>query len=210
MSLQFFDYRHDLRNVFITPELRCRFMRIEANTVTGSHTHDLGHEVFMVMEGRIEFDVGGETAVLEPGQMCIAPRDVGHTLRPLDGKPATIYLSVTPHVEPTHTQWDEKGLKRPPRYGVVREGWTDDAPPPVDELLAAVRALAEAAQAQAARAESATAALKHALADGDTSAARAAVDAMWTQLYQTHRRLAELDELWNQLAPRVSPPGERA
>ena len=205
MSLDHFDYRRDLRNVFVSPELRCRFMRIEADQTTGSHTHDLGHEVFMVMEGRIEFDFAGERAVLGPGQMCVVKRDVPHTLTALDGKPAVIYLSVTPHVEPTHTSWDEQGNKRPPRYGVVKEGWTEGEPPVADHL-AAVRALAEAAAAQAARAEAASSALSRALEHGDRSAARAAVDAMWTQLCQTHLRLVEVDELWNQLAPRVSPP----
>jgi quercetin dioxygenase-like cupin family protein len=205
MSLEYFDYRRDLRNVFISPELRCRFMRIEANQTTGSHTHDLGHEVFMVMEGRIEFDFDGETAILGPGQMCVAKRDVPHTLKALDGKPAVIYLSVTPHVEPTHTSWDEQGQKRPPRYGVVREGWSE-GDPPLTEHLAAVQALAQAAAAQAARAEAATSALRRALDDDDKNAAKAAVDAMWAQLCQTHLRLVEVDELWNQLAPRVSPP----
>jgi quercetin dioxygenase-like cupin family protein len=205
MTLEYFDYRRDLRNVFVSPELRARFMRIEANQTTGAHTHDLGHEVFMVMEGRIEFDFAGEKAILEAGQMCVAERDVPHTLTALDGKPAVIYLSVTPHVEPTHTSWDEQGIKRPPRYGVVREGWTD-GPPPVDEHLAAVKILAEAAAAQAARAEAASATLRRALQDGDRAAAKAAVDAMWAQLCQTHLRLVEVDELWNQLAPRVSPP----
>jgi quercetin dioxygenase-like cupin family protein len=205
MSFEYFDYRTDLRNVFVSPELRCRFMRIEADQTTGSHTHDLGHEVFMVMEGRIEFDFDGETAILGPGQMCVAKRDVPHTLKALDGNPAVIYLSVTPHVEPTHTSWDESGSKRPPRYGVVREGWTDGEPP-VAEHLAAVQALAEAVQAQAARAEAASATLRRALEDGDRNAAKAAVDAMWAQLCQTHLRLVEVDELWNQLGPRVSPP----
>lgn len=205
MSLEYFDYRRDLRNVFISPELRSRFMRIEAGTTTGSHTHDLGHEVFMVMEGRIEFDVGGETAVLGPGQMLVARRDVPHTLTALDDRPAVIYLSVTPHVEPTHTQWDEQGQKRSPRYGVVTEGWTAGSPP-VAEHLAAVKALAEAAAQQAARAEAASTALVNALEHEDRAAAKAAVDAMWAQLCQTHRRLTEVDELWNQLAPRVSPP----
>ena len=205
MALEHFDYRTDLRNVFVSPEIRCRFMRIEAGQTTGSHTHDLGHEVFMVMEGRIEFDFAGEKAVLGPGQMCVAERDVPHTLTALDGKPAVIYLSVTPHVEPTHTQWDESGQKQAPRYGVVREGWSDGEPP-VAEHLAAVQALAAAAQAQAARAEAASASLRRALAEGDQAAAKAAVDAMWAQLCQTHLRLVEVDELWNQLAPRVSPP----
>jgi hypothetical protein len=48
--------------------------------------------------------------------------------------------------------------------------------------------------------------LRRALEDGDNTAAKAAVDAMWAQLCQTHLRLVEVDALWNQLAPRVSPP----
>lgn len=207
-ELEFWDYRKDLRNVFISPEMRCRFMRIDANTVTASHTHDLGHEVFMVMEGEIEFDVAGRKAVLGPGQFCVARIDEPHTLRPLNGQPATIYLSVTPHVSPTHTHWDEQGNKLPPRYRTVVDGWQDTPPEPdlLDAHLTAVRQLASAAAASAAVHDAAIAALRHALAAEDGPAARAAVDAMWEQILPTLQAASAMAEVWNQLAPRSTRP----
>ena len=39
------------------------------------HTHDLGHEIFLVLEGRAELTIEGETAILNPGQCAIARAD---------------------------------------------------------------------------------------------------------------------------------------
>ena len=39
------------------------------------HSHDLGHEIFLILEGRVEFEIDGETEELGPGQMCIALAD---------------------------------------------------------------------------------------------------------------------------------------
>jgi len=206
VTLEYFDYRTDLRNFFISPELRCRFMTIKAGQTTGSHTHDLGHEVFMVMDGQIEFDVAGRKAVLGPGQICVARVDEPHTLRALGDKDATIYLSVTPHIQPTHTQWDEAGQKRPPKYDSVQDGW-QHAPATaelVDRQLAAVRALAEAAQAALAAHERSADALKRAIAAGDPAAARPSVDAMWAGISQTFQRASALADVWNELAPRAT------
>ena len=205
MTLELFDYRTDLRNVFITPELRCRFMKIPAGTTTGSHTHDLGHEVFMVMEGQIEFDVAGRKAVLGPGQMCIARVDEPHTLRPLGDRDATIYLSVTPHIQPTHTRWDAGG-RLPPKYDSVQDGWEHAPATPelVDRQLAAVRALAEAASAALAAHERTADELKRAIAAGDPAAARPSVDAMWAAISQTFQRASAMADVWNELAPRAT------
>src|SRR5215207_5818358 len=117
MPLEVFDYRTDVRNVVITPEIRARFLRLEPGEVAERHSHDLGHEVFLVLEGQCEFEIDGARAVLGPGQMCFARVDQLHQVRTVGDQPMTMYLSVTPHVEPTHTLWDERGNKRPPHYG---------------------------------------------------------------------------------------------
>jgi quercetin dioxygenase-like cupin family protein len=206
MPLEYFDYRTDLRNVFISPELRSRFMKIKAGTTTGSHTHDLGHEVFLVLEGEIEFDVAGQKAVLGPGQMCIARVDEPHTLRVIGDKDATIYLSVTPHVEPTHTQWESPERKARPRYGVVDDGWehVPATPDLVRQQVAVVKTLAETAAASARAHEEAGAALEAALTAGDAAAARDAVDRMWEHVSLTYQGASKLAEVWNQLAPRAT------
>src|SRR5437016_4189111 len=57
MALAVFDYRTDVRNLFITPEMRARVIRREPGTAGGGHTHDLGHELFLVLEGQAEFTI---------------------------------------------------------------------------------------------------------------------------------------------------------
>src|SRR5207237_4091912 len=148
-GLEFFDYRTDLKNFLVTPEMRSRFMRLEPGRDYTGHTHDLGHEIFLVMEGTIDFDVAGRTARLGPGQACIALVDETHLLRVDGDQPATIYLSVTPHLAPTHTRWDEQSNQLPPKYDTVVDGW-EKAPATaemVDRQVAAARAVAEAAAA---------------------------------------------------------------
>ena len=75
MPLQVFDYRRDIKNVVITPEIRARFLRFEVGDVATRHSHDLGGEVFLILQGRAEFEIDGETAVLGPGELCFAGRD---------------------------------------------------------------------------------------------------------------------------------------
>ena len=84
MGFEVYDYREDVRNVLVTSQLRSRFMRMEAGFVAEPHSHDLGHEVFLVLEGRAEFDIDGEKEVLGPGQMCVALVDQLHGIRVLD------------------------------------------------------------------------------------------------------------------------------
>ena len=72
MALQVYDYRTDVRNVLVTPQIRSRFMKLEAGEVAEPHSHDLGHEIFLVMDGRAEFTIDGETGEVGPGQMCVA------------------------------------------------------------------------------------------------------------------------------------------
>ena len=49
--------------------------------LNAGHTHDLGHEIFLILQGRAEFEIDGQSAVLGPGQMCIALTDQYHTVR---------------------------------------------------------------------------------------------------------------------------------
>ncbi len=212
MPLEVFDFREDVRNVFITPEMRSRIMRMEPGAVSPGHTHDLGHEVFLVLEGYAEFTIDGETAVVGPGQLCFARADQWHEVRCVGDTPMTMYLSVTPHLEPTHTQWDhEGGSKLPYRYGSATraERLARTEPPEPSEVLverhvAAANALGEAAQANATAQVAAAATLRTALSANDQSAARAAIDAMWAAIYTTYTRLQAMEEAWNALAPAVA------
>ena len=216
MPLTVYDYRTDVRNVVITPEIRSRFMRLEPGAVAARHSHDLGHEVFLVMEGQAEFEIDGERAVLGPGQMCFARADQMHQVRTVGDTPMTLYLSVTPHIEPTHTRWDDHGQKLPPRYGTAtvteRANRPSSGQPPaalVDQHRTAAKALAAAAAANHAAQEREAAALRSALATGDERAAKAAVDAMWQQLYLTYKSFQALEASWNELTTLVSEPPSR-
>ncbi len=209
LELAVFDFRRDLINFLVTPQIRSRFMRLEPGTITTSHTHDLGIEIFLVLEGEIAFDIAGRQATLTAGQACYALVDEPHHLRVIGDRPATIYLSVTPHVEPTHTMWSEEGRRLPPRYGGTRAvspglptARADAAL--VQSHLASVEAVATAAQACGAEHRSIGPALETALATGDPAAAKAAVDALATPITDLHRALAAMTGTWNELSARAS------
>lgn len=216
MSIEVFDFRSDVRNVVITPEIRSRFLRMEPGEVAVRHSHDLGHEVFLVLEGQCEFEIEGDRAVLGPGQMCFARRDEMHQVRTVGDVPMTMYLSVTPHIDPTHTMWDEHGNKCPFHYGGATKNERAAQLEPAEDLstiakrhLAAARSLETAARANSAAQATGVNALAEAMASDDRLAVRAAVGAMWAPLFQTYRALLDLSETWNALAPEAgAPPDE--
>jgi quercetin dioxygenase-like cupin family protein len=212
MPLDVWDAERDVRNLFITPEIRARIMRFEPHQVSAGHTHDLGHEMFLVLAGQAEFTIDGESAVLGPGQACVARAGQWHEVRAVGDGPMTLYLSVTPHIEPTHTQWErEGGARLPYRYGVAtraeREARTEPNPPAgvlLERHLAASEALAEAAHVNAAAQVSAAGELRAALSAADAAAAHAAIDAMWAAFSAFYRSLQASERAWNDLAPAVA------
>ena len=64
MPFAVYDYRTDVRNVVILPDIRSRFLRMEPGEVGARHSHDLGQEVFLILEGECEFEIEGETVDL--------------------------------------------------------------------------------------------------------------------------------------------------
>lgn len=209
MGFEVYDYRTVNRNVLVTPEIRARLYHMAPGQVDGRHSHDLGHEVFLILEGRAEFNIGGTTVELGPGEMCIARADEIHQVRNvLDDRPTIMYLSVTPHVQPTHTGRTLDDRPLPPRfsdnanYHVVQ-----DMSIPLEELLARQEAaaadVAHAAQTNFAVQQEQTARLRTALAVGDQETARAARDAMWETVYVLHKQLVAFESVWNETAPRV-------
>lgn len=206
MGFQVYDYRADVRNVLVTPQIRARFLRMQPGQVAQWHSHDLGHEVFLVLEGRARFEIDGEAAELGPGQMCVALADQMHRVSVVGDEPMTMYLSVTPHVQPTHTGRTENGERLPLRF-LPNSAY--DMPPddtPIDELLdrhvAAARAVAEAAQHCAEVQQEMADKLK--LAGADDAAAVEARAAIWEAIYAVYRALPALGEVWNALAPRLA------
>jgi quercetin dioxygenase-like cupin family protein len=204
MTLEVWDSRRDVRNLFITPEIRSRIMRFEPHQESPGHTHDVGHEMFVVLDGQAEFTIDGETAVLQPGQACVARAGQWHEVRAVGDGPMTLYLSVTPHVEPTHTHWDrEGGTRLPYRYGAATraERGPLDAPESLlQQHVAASAALANAASANASAQTEAARQLQDALARGDRGAVRGALDTMWSTFRSVHDALHASERVWNDLA----------
>lgn len=211
MPIEVFDFRRDVRNVVILPTIRGRFLRMEPGEVGPRHSHDLGDEVFLILEGMCEFEIEGERAVLGPGQLCVARANQLHEVRVVGDKPMTMYLSVTPHIEPTHTFWDEHGQKLPPVYAfttrVERAARTEPGEPVADlaeRFLGAARALAEAAAEHASAQAGSASALRAKVEAGDYPAAKQHLDAMWAILAKLYGPLRALEATWNELAARVA------
>ncbi len=209
MAFEVFDFRKDIRNVLVTPPIRARFLKMKVGQVNAAHTHDLGHEVFIILQGKAEFEIDGHKEVLEPGQMCIALTDESHIVRNVGDEEVIMYLSVTPHIQPTHTYWNEDGTKKPPRFQPstaydVPLDTTTSTEELVDRHVTATAELAEIVQ-QAAQAQAEQGArYKEAIARGDQAAAVAARNAMWEALYPMYKMVYEQADTWNDLASRTA------
>ena len=215
MAFRVYDYRTDLTNVLVTPEIRARFMTIEVGGLSGGrqvgrgHSHDLGHEIFLVLQGQAEFEIDGDRQVVAPGQMCIALVDQTHTVRNVGDEPVIMYLSVTPHIQPTHTDWTDDGAKEGPRFKPSSEyNVPPDRSTPTETLLDghldAVESLSMAADVARSVQREQASVFREALAAGDTDSARLARDAMWEALYPVFSQMYDLAEAWNALTYRTA------
>ena len=211
MSIPVWDYREHIQNLVATPEIRARFAQAHPGPIPQYHSHDLGGEIFLVLDGEVTFDVEGEVVVCRPGQAIYVPPHVKHRVYTQDDRPATYYLSVTPHVEPTHTQYDERLQRRPPRYGIWRAAGDPSPRSPqsteelADAAVSAAETLARLAEQTAAALRQQVEALKAASRAGNADVAKQAVDTMWEAAYPTLRQVRVFEGIWNQLAPRVTP-----
>ncbi len=208
MGFPVYDYRTDIRNVLVTPQIRSRFLRREPGRGRGAgHSHDLGHEVFVVIQGRAAFEIDGETEELGPGQMCIALAGQRHAVWAVGTEPAIMYLSVTPHIQPTHTGWDDQGNRLPLHFMPSSAYHETDTTSPVEVLIDryvdAANAVAEAAQANAKMQRELAATLKKALAGQDDDAAIRARNVMWEALFPVYKLAYDLASEWNGLVPRA-------
>jgi quercetin dioxygenase-like cupin family protein len=212
MSFPIFDYRKDIRNLLVTPQIRSRFLRMEPGQVAALHSHDLGHEIFLILQGRCLFTIDGQEQELGPGQLCVALADQAHQVRCLGDQPMVMYLSVTPHVQPTHTGRDPDGSRHPLRFmpSSAYDVQTDTTTPIealIDAFAAAAEKLAATARQSADQQKEAGARLKEALATGDEERAAQLRQAMWEGVYQSFAHLYALADLWNSLTPRAGQVG---
>ena len=214
MPFQVYDYRTDITNVLVTPEIRARFMTIAVGEMSGGprpgdgHSHDLGHEIFMILQGQAEFEIDGDTHVVGPGQMCYALVGETHTVRNVGDEEVIMYLSVTPHIQPTHTYWEESGEQEPPRFQPSRtydvpEDTTTSNAALVALHVAMAQALALGAQEAADEQEAQAPLLMRGLRAGDDEAIVAAREAMWQALLPMYQSAFALAEVWNALTHRT-------
>ena len=122
MTFPIYDFRKDIRHILVTPEIRARFFHMKAGVKVNlhdkdlSHSHDLGYEVFLVLQGKVRGLIDGEEGILGPGQMCIAAPHQTHAFEVIGDEDVRMYLSVTPHVQPTHTFYNSEGQKLPNNF----------------------------------------------------------------------------------------------
>jgi quercetin dioxygenase-like cupin family protein len=209
MAFQVYDFRTDIRNLLVTPQIRSRFLRMEPGQVAGRHSHDLGHEIFLILQGRCVFEISGEQAELGPGQLCIALVDEPHSVRVISEEPLIMYLSVTPHIQPTHTGRTPEGERLPVHFipSSAYDTETDTQTPVevlADRWVQSFQVMAAVAQESARQQAQATIQLKQALAAGNDTAAQQARNTMWEGVYQTFKQLHALGDQWNTLAPRMA------
>ncbi|MDP6052144.1 MAG: cupin domain-containing protein [Candidatus Latescibacteria bacterium] len=210
MSFAVYDFRADIRNILVTPQIRSRFLRMEPGQTARRHSHDLGHEIFLILQGEAEFEIDGEKQVIRPGQLCVALTDQMHQVRVVGDEPVIMYLSVTPHIQPTHTFWIDDDQKEPPHF--MPNSAYDVTPSPsltteqyIDEHLNTVDAVAKAAQAFAAAQHERAAHLRQAIADGDDAKAHNTREAMWDTIYPLFRTAYSMGDAWNDLTASLEP-----
>lgn len=210
MTFEVYDYRSDVRNILVTPEIRSRFLKVEPGSPSGTHTHDLGHEVFLVLEGLAAFDIDGITQQVGPGQMCVALAGQMHGVRALGDQSMTMYLSVTPHVQPTHTFWDALGRRLPHHFAPSSNYDTEtDTTTPIQELLdkliAATDTVAKAAiEAAEAQRQNTLSVPKNTSGDNLLNAEETRIT-IYDALLPLFQSVSRLQAVWNDVAPRTGP-----
>ena len=138
MGFTVYDCRKDISNILVTSQIRARFCYMEpgSGALDFGHSHDLGHEIFIILAGRVEFQISGDVKELGPGQMCYALTDEPHSVRVIGDEPVHMYLSVTPHIQPTHTFYDDERKRLPPHFRPSSDYDTQtDSTSPVEHLV---------------------------------------------------------------------------
>ena len=197
-----YDYRNPdhIRNLLVTPEMRSRLLKIEPGQGFNTrHSHDLGHEVFLILQGTAEFEIEGDVQTVETGQLCFAVTDEAHSVRVVGDTPVIMYLSVTPHILPTHTGRSAEGEPKPINFspassydveldtGLTRESRVSRHRSAIDSLGTAAADLVK----------------NHAdalnrLSESDSP--EEIREEMWKDVYKVFKSVSELGDSWNDLA----------
>ncbi|MEE2657764.1 MAG: cupin domain-containing protein [Candidatus Latescibacterota bacterium] len=212
MTIEVFDYRTDIRNIFVTSQIRSRFLTMDPGATADLHSHDLGHEIFLILQGTARFEICGEFAELKPGQLCIARCDEPHQVTVTSDEPMIMYLSVTPHIQPTHTGRDPTGERHPTRFAPpsaydLEEDNLSSIQELVDRVIRASHELEQIAEKTAEEHRIIASRLVRAMQDKDLDEADSQREAMWFGIYRLYDQIFELGHHWNALAPRAGRTG---
>jgi hypothetical protein len=135
--------------------------------------------------------------------MCIAMADEVHQVRNLlPDRPTVMYLSVTPHILPTHTGRTESDDRLPFRFQSYELATSEgrSVVTLLDTHLQRTADLAEAARSFEQVHTQMVAKWRQALEEGDAQAAVAARNAMSDVVQEMHKRLYAASDTWNALA----------
>ena len=210
MPFTVYDYRNPdhVKNLLITPEMRSRILRMEPGQgFNARHSHDLGHEVFLILQGVAEFEIEGDIHEVHPGQLCFALTDEAHSVRVVGDEPVIMYLSVTPHILPTHTGRTQDGEAKPIRFSSADSYDVDfNADLPSKDRISRHRSAVEAVLSQTKEmAERYRAALDGMENGKDEEQVR---EEMWSDVYRLFKTVSEFGDSWNDLCYDVSAKEE--
>ena len=149
----------------------------------------------------------GEIAELGPGQMCVARIDEPHQVSVIGDEPMTMYLSVTPHIQPTHTGLDDDDERKPIRFMPSSSYDQDESSIPIEEsidhFVDFAESLVSITQTAAEEQRMAGVRLSRALGARNEEAADRQREIMWFGVYRIFDKLFEMAELWNKMSPRA-------
>jgi mannose-6-phosphate isomerase-like protein (cupin superfamily) len=83
-------------NVFETPRFFFDVYCLLPGQSQKSHRHDDADKVYAVVEGEVVVQVGGEIALLGPGQAALAPATQDHGLENRGSLPAAVLVFMAP------------------------------------------------------------------------------------------------------------------
>lgn len=98
---QFSDDKLKKHNLFTTPRFFLDVYCLEPGQSQKPHAHAASDKVYVVLDGRCRFRVGGETAEHGVGTAVIAPAGVEHGVDNISGDNARLLVMMTPPPEAT-------------------------------------------------------------------------------------------------------------
>jgi mannose-6-phosphate isomerase-like protein (cupin superfamily) len=127
MPARTFDYRDDPSGtIIVTPQVRAKFLkRMPGQELGGFHGHieTGGVETWVILEGAARFDFKDGSVVATAGQAVFAYTDEPHRVSCHGDQPVVYFLTVSPHIDPTHTPYDKDWNRLPSQSPHVNPTW---------------------------------------------------------------------------------------